>query len=122
GTYEDGRIAAVTQTVGEGRTMLLGFYPGFAYRANGRALGPVQPWFTEPIVDHLGGTRVSFSYPASEATLFEHTSGLAVTLANFTPARVEPSTEPTTLSVVTDREIREVVSALRGPLPWKRVG
>ena len=122
GKYADGSCAAVSQAVGKGRTILLGFYPGFAYRSGGRGLGPVQPWLTKPFLTHLGRQRVEFSYPASEVTLFEHPEGLAVLLANFTPYDAKPSKEATRLSVATDRKIREVVSALRGPLPWKRVG
>ena len=100
----------------------MGFYPGYAYRADGRALGPVQPWLVKPLLTHLGRQRAEFSYPASEVTLFEHPTGLAVMLNNFTPGNVEASKAPTKLSVATDRKIKEVVSALRGPLPWKRVG
>ena len=122
GKYADGSCAAVSQAVGKGRTILLGFYPGYAYRADGRALGPVQPWLVKPLLTHLGRQRAEFSYPASEVTLFEHPTGLAVMLNNFTPGNVEASKAPTKLSVATDRKIKEVVSALRGPLPWKRVG
>ncbi len=122
GKYADGSCAAVSQTVGQGRTILLGFYPGSAYQAEGRALGPVQPWVVKPFLKHLGRQRAEFSYPASEVTLFEHPSGLAVMLNNFTPGSVNASSEPTQLSVATDRKISEVVSALRGPLKWKRVG
>lgn len=122
GKYADGSCAAVSQKVGKGRAILLGFYPGFAYRSGGRGLGPVQPWLTKPFLTHLGRQRVEFSYPASEATLFEHPDGLAVMLANFSPYDSQPSKDATRLSVATDRKIREVVSALRGPLVWKRVG
>ena len=122
GHYADGSCAAVSQKVGQGRTILMGFYPGYAYRADGRALGPVRPWLVKPLLTHLGRQRAEFSYPASEVTLFEHPSGLAVTLNNFTPGSVTASNKPTRLSVATGRKISEVVSALRGPLPWKRVG
>jgi hypothetical protein len=122
GSYEQGGSAAVTQQVGRGRTILLGFYPGFAFRDGGRALGTVRNWLVAPVLAHLGRQRAEFSYPASEVTLFEHNSGLAVTLANFSPWEMKLSEEPTHLSVATDRPVREVVSALRGPLSWKRVG
>jgi|GEM_PF-2792079 len=120
--YNDGQVACVTQQVGQGRTILFGFYPGYLYRENGRAVGPAQKWFTQPLLAHLGRQRAEFSYPASEVTLFEHESGLAVTLANFTPDGVELSTEPTRLSIATDRPIKSVSSGLRGPLKWQRVG
>ena len=122
GKYADGSCAAVSQKVGKGRTILLGFYPGYAYRDDGRALGPVQPWLVKPLLAHLGRQRAEFSYPASEVTLFEHPTGIAVMLNNFTPNSVKASSEPTKLSVATDRKISEVVSALRGQLKWKRVG
>lgn len=122
GKYADGSCAAVSQKLGRGRTILLGFYPGYAYQAGGRALGPVQPWLVQPLLTHLGRQRAEFSYPASEVTLFEHATGLAVMLNNFTPGHVTASKDPTRLSVETDRKVTRVESALRGPLPWKRVG
>jgi hypothetical protein len=123
GRYDDGRCAAVSRQVEKGRTILLGFYPGYAYRASGdHALGPVQPWFNKPVRAKLGRAKAEFSYAASEVTLFEHASGIAVMVANFAPANVKLSTEPTKLSVQTDREIHEVISGLRGPIPWKRIG
>ena len=120
--YDDGGVACVTQQVGEGRTILYGFYPGFFFRSNGRALGQGQPVVTKSLLKHLGTQKAEFSYPASEVTLFEHESGLAVMLANFTPWSEELSTEPTKLTVQTDRKITEVTSGLSGPLKWKRVG
>ncbi|QDU93402.1 type 1 glutamine amidotransferase family protein [Lignipirellula cremea] len=120
--FADESVACVTQKQGAGRTILFGFYPGYTFRANGRATGPVQPWFVQPLLQQLGRQRVEFSFPASEATLFEHPSGIAVTLANFAPWKAELSSQPTTLSVQTDRDIKQVISGLRGPLPWKREG
>jgi hypothetical protein len=122
GEYAEGSCAAVSQKVGKGRTILLGFYPGHTYQAAGRALGPVQPWLVQPVLAHLGRQRAEFNYPASEVTLFEHPTGLAVMLNNFTPYSVKPSIEPTKLSIATERKITNVSSALRGPLKWKRVG
>jgi len=121
-SYSSGNAACVTQALGKGRTILFGFYPGYVFRDTGRALGPNRAWFIQPLLAHLGRQKVEFSFPASEATLFEHKSGLAVTLANFGPAGAKLPTERTLLSVATDRPIREVTSALRGKLEWKRVG
>ena len=120
--YSDGLTACVTNQLGKGRTILFGFYPGLMYRENGRAVGPAQPWFTQALLKHLGRQKAEFSYPASEVTLFEHPTGLAVMLANFAPYGTELAIEPTKLSVLTDRKITEVTSGLRGPLNWKRVG
>lgn len=120
GKYGDGSCAAVTQRIGQGQTVLLGFFPGYSYQANDRALGPVQSWLTAPLLKHLGRQRAEFSYPASEVTLFEHSTGIAVMLNNFTPGHLDPSKSPTKLSIETTRKITTVESALRGPLPWKR--
>jgi hypothetical protein len=74
----------------------------------------------------LGRQRVELDYAPAEATLFEHDSGLAITLAHFgvqsPQGLVWSSPADVRLSVQTERPIREVTSARRGPLEWKRVG
>jgi len=120
-TYDGGEAACVTRQVGKGRTILFGFYPGFTFRGNGRALGRAQGWFNTPLLIHLGRQKVEYTFPASEATLFEHESGIAVTLANFSPWKAETSTDPALLSIATDRKINTVESALFGPLEWKQL-
>jgi hypothetical protein len=118
-SYASGPCAAAINTVGKGRTILLGFHPGQTYYANGKAAGKARAWLAAPVLKRLGRQRVEFSHPASEATLFEHESGLAVMLASYGGPSPEGGSM---LSVQTDREVKEVRSALRGPLEWKRVG
>jgi hypothetical protein len=117
-TYGGGECAAVANPLGKGQAILLGFHPGHTFRDNGRAGGKARAWLAAPVLKRLGRQRLEFDYPASEATLFEHDSGLAVMLADFGWASPEGGSR---LSVQTDRPIKEVVSALRGPLEWKRV-
>ncbi len=117
--FADGSVAATVNLVGKGHAVLLGVLPGYMYRDNGAALAPVRAWLAAPALKRLGRQRVEFDYPASEATLFEHESGLAVLLNDF--GRAAPPAG-SLLSVQTDREIRDVRSALHGPLEWKRVG
>jgi hypothetical protein len=118
-TYDAGQCAAVGQAVGKGQTLLLGFQPGFAFRENGKAQGTARSWLVAPVLKRLGRQRVEFDWPSSEATLFEHEKGMAVMLADFAwPQRDTNSL----LSVKTDRPIKTVVSALNGPLEWKRNG
>jgi hypothetical protein len=119
GAYGNGSCAAVGRSLGKGQTLLLGFQPGMAYRDNDKAFGPAREWLAAPVLKRLGRQRVEFDWPHSEATLFEHESGLAVMLADFSrPARDTNSL----LSVKTDRPVKSVVSALKGPLEWKRNG
>ena len=118
-TYAGGQCAATINTVGKGHAILLGFQPGLTFRDNGRALGPLRQWLAAPALKRLGRQRVEFDDPASEATLFEHESGLAVTLAHFGGAATNAGNH---LSVQTDRPVNDVVSALHGPLEWKRIG
>ena len=118
-TFGNGQVAAAYRTLGKGQTLLLGVQPGLLYRDNGKSAGPVRNWLTAPVLKRLGRQRVEFDWPNSEATLFEHDSGLAVMLADFArPARETNGT----LSVQTDRPVTSVVSALKGPLAWKRNG
>ena len=109
----------MVNSVGKGQAILLGFQPGIAFRDNGRAAGNVRAWLAAPFLKRLGRQRVEFYHYPSEATLFEHDNGLAVMLASFGGPSPEGGSN---LSVQTDRPVKEVVSALRGPLEWKRVG
>jgi hypothetical protein len=99
--------------------------PGHIYK--GKAGGSsrytldVRPLITRPAEHVLGEGRVTYSEPQTEICLFEHATGLAVTLNNFAYF-LEPADRPTVLTVRTDREIGDVVSALRGPLAWEREG
>lgn len=118
-SYGGGECAAVVNSVGKGQAILLGFHPGHSFRDNGRAAGKITAWLGAPVIKRLGRQRLEFSHPASEATLFEHESGIAVTLASFGGPSPEAGSQ---LSVQTDRPIKEVTSALRGPLEWKKNG
>ena len=117
-TYPGGACAATVQTLGKGQAILLGFHPGYTFRENGSRTGKARAWLAAPLLQRLGRQRVEFDYSSSEATLFEHDSGLAVMLASFAGPSPEGGSH---LSVQTARPITEVVSALRGPLQWKRV-
>jgi hypothetical protein len=118
-TFGNGQVAAAGRALGKGQTLLLGMQPGILYRDNGRSAGGAGSWLTAPVLKRLGRQRVEFDWPNSEATLFEHASGLAVMLADF----ARPSRESNgVLSVQTDRPVKSVASALKGPLEWKRNG
>jgi len=117
--YSAGECAAVVNTVGKGQTILLGIHPGHVYRDNGKAAGKVRTWLAAPVLKRLGRQRLEFNHPSSEATLFEHESGLAILLASFGGPSPEAGNQ---LSVQTDRPIKNAVSALRGPLEFKRAG
>jgi hypothetical protein len=134
GAYGGGECAATVNAVGKGQAILLGFRPGLVFRDNGQSYhvtNGLQEWLVSPVLKRLGRQRVELDYPTAEAALYEHESGLAVTLANFGAygpgyaGRGSGWTFPTNgmrLSVQTDRPIREVTSALRGPVEWKREG
>lgn len=127
GTYGSGECAATVNAVGKGHAMLLGFRPGWVFAHNGQSYSPgVREWLAAPLLKRLGRQRVEFDYGPAEATLFEHDSGLAVTLAHFglygKQGYVWASPSDVRLSVQTNRPIREVTSVRRGPLEWKREG
>jgi hypothetical protein len=131
GVYGGGECAATVNAVGKGQAILLGFRPGLVFRDNGQSYkAGVREWLAAPVLKRLGRQRVELDYAPAEGTLFEHESGLAVMLAHFGiydahaqggHAWASP-TNGLRLSVQTDRPIREVSSALRGPLEWKRAG
>jgi hypothetical protein len=63
---------------------------------------------------------VIFDYPESEAVLFEHPElGTAVLITDY--GRTFPK-EGGTLSVKVDHAVKEVSSALYGPLKWRKEG
>jgi hypothetical protein len=125
-TYGGGACAAVMNTIGKGRTLLLGFHPGFTFRdarfaTGGTGTGPGKgfEWLVAPVRGALGRPRAELDYHLAEVTLFEHRTGIAVLLAAYVKAGPE---EGCTLSVLPGREIREVVSSLHGPLKWTKKG
>ncbi len=127
GAYGGGECAATVNAVGKGQAILLGFRPGLVFRDNGQSYkAGVREWLAAPVLKRLGRQRVELDYAPAEATLFEHDSGLAITLAHFgvqsPQGLVWSSPADVRLSVQTERPIREVTSARRGPLEWKRVG
>jgi hypothetical protein len=117
-TYAGGGVAAVEQSLGKGRTLLLGFHPGYTLRDSGGTRGSGREWLAAPVLSRLGRPRADVDHPSIEAALFEHDSGIAVLLSSFGPV---PEGERT-VSVATDRDVREVTSSLRGRLEWKRQG
>ena len=77
---------------------------------------------TKPARAALGDPVMDIAAPQMELALFEHESGLAVTLNNFAWQRWQEGMPPATLSVRTGREITSVASSFHGKLPWKRQG
>ena len=125
GQFADGTCGAVLHSVGKGKALLLGITPGHIYK--GKAAGSsrysleLRPLITLPAEKAVGPRRVQYSEPQTEICLFEHESGIAVTLNNFA-FFAEPKDRPTRLRVQTPRKITQVSSALRGPLKWRREG
>ena len=126
GSFENGACAAVVNEVGKGRTLLLGVQPGHLYAHN----APRKDWrpitytadrralVANPALETIKPLRVEYTEPLTEITLYEHESGLAVLVNDFSWA---PGTEAV-LRVRTDRKVKEVTASLRGPLEWTREG
>ena len=121
--YEDGSCAAVTNHVGEGRTLLMGVMPGhvYSYTTEWREETPhyreeVRRMIVRPALQSLDRSRVECSEPVVEVCLFEHEKGLAVTLNDFT---YEPG-RTMTLSVDPQRDVGKVTSTMRRELHWKK--
>ncbi len=131
GTYADGSCAAVSNRIGQGRTLLYGFQPGILFK--GDAGGPAglgnyrferSPILTTPLLEHLGTPKVSIDYPQVEMTLFEHESGLAITLNNFGYHRYEndDNMPETVITLRHPRQVTQVSSSFQGELQWEREG
>lgn len=123
-TYDDGGVAAVEHSLGKGRTILLGFHPGFTLRDSGGTQSPARPWLAAPVIARLGRPRADIDDPSVETAFFEADSGIAVLLSSFLHSDYHGplAEENRLLSVATDRPIREVTSSLHGPLEWERKG
>lgn len=121
--YAGGECAVTANAVGKGHALLMGVQPGYLFRDNGQSrTGTVRQWLAAPVLKRLGRQRLEYDYAWSEATLFEHDTGLAVMLATFGHGEWAAPVGGSRLSVQTARKITEVRSALRGPLPWQREG
>lgn len=123
GAYANGACAAVVNTVGKGKTLLLGFMPGQLYKGTARGgshyMLERRALVTKPAEVALGRMRLEFSEPLTEVWLFETDTQAAVTLNNAATNAIEGKV---TLSVQTALPVKEVVSALKGPLAWTRDG
>ena len=117
--YDGGEVAAVVNQLGKGRAILLGVTPGEMFRAAGGAKGACRAWLAAPVLRQLGRQRAEFDCPESEVTVFDHPSGTAVLIALYTSKPDELSSQPGHLSVLADRKVREVTSALHGALKWE---
>jgi hypothetical protein len=126
GTFDDGSCAAVVNVLGKGRTLLYGFLPGILYKGDAEGFSSYHldrlPLVTKPARAALGEPAVDITAPQMELALFEHESGLAVTMNNFAWQRWQEGMSPATLSIRTQREIKNASSSFRGPLSWKRQG
>ena len=125
-SFAGGGCAAVGRKAGKGRTLLLGFQPGIAYRdgfawaaADADGARATRDWLVAAPLSRLGRQRLEFDWPRSEAVLFEHETGLAVLLTDFS---LPPRAAGGLLSVRADRPVKSVVSGLHGPLEWKQEG
>ncbi len=125
GVYSNGACAAVINTVGKGRTLLLGFMPGQLYKGTAKGGGHYmlerRGLVTKPAEAVLGRQRVEYSEPQTEVWLFETGTQAAVTLNNAAYF-LEPADRAVTLTVQTELPVKDVVSTLKGPLAWKREG
>ncbi len=116
--YDGGEVAAVVNAVGKGRAILLGVTAGETFRAAGGATGPGRAWLAAPALKRLGRQRAEYDCPESEVTLFDHPTGVALTVAVYSAKPGELPTTPGKLSVAAKREVKAVTSALHGPLKW----
>lgn len=134
-TFSDGSCGGVLHELGKGKTLLLGVMPGHLYGhtkpikweapydddLDGRPLGykaERRELITGAALRAAGRPRAEHSEPLVEVTLFEHESGIAVLLTDYS---YRPDREAV-LTVKTDRAIKEVTSAMRGALKWERRG
>lgn len=117
--YDGGEGAATLHTLGKGKAILLGVTTGEMFRVGGGAKSPARAWLAAPVLKQLGRSRAEYDCAESEVTVFDHESGTAVLIAHYTRTPDELSKSPGKLSVQTDRPVKAVTSALRGPLKWE---
>jgi beta-galactosidase len=102
GWYDDGRIAAVDNSYGKGKTRLIGTMPGYGYSVHGGDKGNYSPpakagtSFFEGVLKFAGKTPlVKVSDPRLAARLQEGSGGTYLWIANprrqAVPAQVELS-------------------------------
>lgn len=118
-TYDGGDTAAVVHALGKGCSILLGVTTGEMFRAHGGAGGSAHAWLASPPLWRLGRARAEFDCPQAEVTVYDHESGTAVLVSHHAPKADALPTTPGKLSVKPAKEVREVLSALNGPLKWE---
>ncbi len=83
-TFSDGSVAGVYQELGKGKTLLWGVMPGFLFKGDAAGGNHYRldrgQLVTKAAMATLGRARLEVSDPLVEVCLFEHASGLAVTL------------------------------------------
>ena len=125
GTFSDGTCGAALNTIGQGKTLLLGITPGHIYKGksggSSRYSLDLRPLIALPAERTLGEQDVTYSEPQTEICRFDHKTGIAITLSNFAHFQ-EPKERDVELTVKTDRKITRVTSSLKGSLEWSREG
>lgn len=116
GTHASGQSAIVTHAYGKGRTVLLGFCPGFAVRDNGRRTGAGRNWLAQLARYALKETSVTFTYPHSEVARFDSAKGTAVLVTRF--AAAWGNDNPQEISVAVNRPVASVRSAYAGDIAF----
>ena len=124
--YADGTCAGVYREQGKGKVLLLGVMPGYLYAHNAPRDAEGRP------VNYTADRRALIAKPALaagppsathteslvEVARFDHDSGIAVVVTDLS---YRPGA-PGTLSVKTDRVIKDVSGSISGPLEWRRDG
>jgi hypothetical protein len=126
-SYADGTCAGVWQELGKGRVLFLGIMPGLLYAQNAPRDDEGRPTTfkadrrelaTAAAVRHLPPPPAEYSSPLVEVIRFDHPEAIAVVAVDFTYRAGTPGT----LTVRTDRQIKEVSGTIAGKLTFRREG
>ncbi|RPD47692.1 hypothetical protein DNI29_09595 [Hymenobacter sediminis] len=125
--FSDGTPALTERVLGRGRILRFACYPGLSYRhsaagnTGGLPSGFDAGWrqlIVQPVRDARAELPVRVTQPLVEAPALYSPAGVAVTLLNWRGT----AAQSVDVSVATDRPVRRVVSAQRGPLPFRQSG
>lgn len=132
-TFEDGTCAATLRALGKGHVLLWGVQPGILYKGRrdgvksyvdemSRYADARLAVFEKPLRQALGDPPLTADAPQLELTRFDLGSETAILVNNMRKFDWRADMPPAEIRLRTDQPVREVSSAMKGALAWKRDG
>jgi len=132
-TFEDGTCAAALNKIGKGHVLLWGIQPGILYKGEhanrehfvpqeGRYMDERLEIFERPLARVMGPSPLSTDAPQVELTRIELGAETAILVNNMKKYAWREDLPLAEIRLRTDKPVRDVRSAMKGKLSWRRDG